>query len=100
MSDQPSAEEMTDGELFKAWDKQKQEKRAGNRESSLMLIHKSGAGYTSHNAGAHIVVTCAHGIIDFWPGTGKYITRKWKNGFTLTGRGVRDVLQLIEASKK
>lgn len=88
------------GDTFRAWDKQKQEKRASNRESSLMLIHKSGAAYTSHNAGAHIVISCAHGIIDFWPGTGKYITRQWKNGFSIKGRGVREVLDLIEKSTK
>jgi hypothetical protein len=94
------SDEMTDGELFKAWDKQKQAKRAANRESGLMQIHKTGVAYTSHNAGAHIVITCARGIIDFWPGTGKYITRQWKGGYGLTGRGLRHVLRLIEESKK
>lgn len=91
-----SDDEMTDGELFREWDKAKQAKRAGNRNSSAKMLSDAGINYEAKNGGAHLIVSCQDGIIDFWPGTGKFITRQWKGGYSITGRGVRRVIGLAK----
>ena len=71
-------------ELFNDWSKEKQAKRASNRQSSGDALIAAGIGYTSNNGGAHLIVTLPDHVIDFWPGTGLWIVR----GDTAKRRGV------------
>ena len=85
------------GEDFRLMREASQEKRASNRSNGERLLIESGISFESRNDGAHLIVTCENGIIDFWPGTGKFITRKWRGGYNLTGRGVRKVIELAKS---
>lgn len=64
-------------------------KRQRNREYAAHLLTQAGISFESKNNGAHFIVQGREIIIDFWPGTGKFITRAGK-----TGRGIRKVMNL------
>lgn len=70
-------------------------RRANNRESSPRILAERGVSFETKNDGAHLIVTIGELVVDFWPGTGKFITRSAK---PKTGRGVFNLLKL-EASK-
>lgn len=72
-----------------------QEKRASNRASSAQILAERGVQFTSKNGGAHLIVTASDHTVDFWPGTGKWMTRGFR--FGLVGRGVRGLLQHLES---
>jgi hypothetical protein len=67
-------------------------KRAENRKNSTGMLDGRGISYTSHNNGAHLKVQVAHGLVDFWPGTGKWIDPVKK----LTSRGVAGLLAHVQ----
>lgn len=71
-----------------------QEKRASNRASSADMLTARGVKFAAHNAGAHLVVSADGHTVDFWPGTGKWMTRGFK--FGLVGRGVHRLLAHLE----
>jgi hypothetical protein len=66
-------------------------RRANNRESSPRILAERGVSFESKNEGAHLIVTIGGMVVDFWPGTGKFITRGAK---PKTGRGVFNLLKL------
>lgn len=66
-------------------------KTAHNRASSLKRLEAVGVEFTCHNNGAHLVVRSEKGLIDFWPGTGKWIGRTCDG----EGRGVLRLLRFI-----
>lgn len=78
-------------EDFKTLKKESQDKRADNREQSAQYLTKRDIPFTSKNRGAHLIVEGSDCYIDFWPGTGKWITRKGKKGF-----GVRNLVKFID----
>jgi len=73
------------------WAQESQERRAFNRESSAQQLTARGFVFVSNNGGAHLVVTHGAKVVDFWPGTGKYIPR----GFGKPGRGVFNLIKLL-----
>jgi len=73
-------------------EKQSQKKRAENRKQSAKLLLDLGIIFTSNNGGAHLAVKGRNYIIDFWPGTGKYIGR----GGCCEGRGVKNLLKYCD----
>lgn len=46
--------------------------------------------YTIHNNGAHLIVEGWIELVDFWPGTGRWIARNGKRGW-----GVKSLVELI-----
>lgn len=68
------------GEFWRYVNAARQEKRADNRESSPKVLKEKGIEFTEHNNGAHLVVKKGAELIDFLPGTGKWISRKGKRG--------------------
>jgi hypothetical protein len=50
-------------------------RRAANRENSNRILRENGYDLEERNDGAHLIVSTAAGLIDFWPGTGKFIVR-------------------------
>lgn len=82
------------GEVWREVKKQAAEKRASNRASSLERLKIAGIEFKVHNNGAHLVVYGPRGVVDFWPGTGRYIIR----GSGDTGRGVRAVLHFCRGA--
>lgn len=71
-----------------------QEKRANNRHQSTILLEKLGVKFETKNGGTHLIVSGPNHLIDFWPGTGRWIPRCGKGG-----RGVRNMLRYIERQK-
>jgi hypothetical protein len=82
------------GEIYGAMKEASQEKRANNRQSSAEILKNKGVEFESKNLGAHLIVTGKKGLIDFWPGTGKFIPR---NGGR-NGRGVFNLLKLCQVN--
>lgn len=66
-------------------------RRQKNRESSSMLLREQGIEFEEKNAGAHLIVKGRDCLIDFWPGTGKFITRNGKKG-----RGVFNLIKFVK----
>ena len=83
------------GDDFRAFKKLGQENRARNRKNSPSVLTDHGVEFESKNMGAHLIVTGADCLIDFWPGTGKWIARNGKRGF-----GVFNLLKLCSETKK
>lgn len=68
-----------------------QRRRKRNREGSADLLKQNGVQFESKNGGAHLIVEGTKSTIDFWPGTGKFITRDGKRG-----RGVKNLLKFCK----
>lgn len=73
------------------WDQESQVRRGENRENSAVILTERGVQFEAKNMGAHLIVSHEGKIVDFWPGTGKYIPR----GFGRPGRGVFNLLKAI-----
>jgi len=69
-------------------------KRAKNRESSKQILINAGIEFEVKNNGAHLIIISASGLIDFWPGTGQWLTRN-----CVHGRGVKNLLHYIKHNK-
>lgn len=80
------------GEMFNALKKERQGKRADNRQSSAVYLQERGIPFESKNGGAHLIVEGRECFIDFWPGTGRWHSRCGKKGF-----GVRNLVTFIGA---
>lgn len=74
-------------ESFKAHRRERQAKRASNRAMSGRLLRKAGIDYESKNSGVHLIVRGGGRVVDFWPGTGRWIDRDGGDG-----RGVRSLI--------
>lgn len=73
------------------WHGESQKRRASNRESSADLLSQADIQFDSKNGGAHLIVSHGGKVIDFWPGTGKFIPR----GFGKEGRGVFNLMKVL-----
>lgn len=69
------------------------DRRAANRENSAALLSSKGIEFTTNNDGIHLMVSHAGGVIDFWPGTGRWRTRTTP---VIERRGVHDLISYIE----
>lgn len=77
-------------ELFSGWPEASQAKRAANRAKSAQMLTDAGIKFQAKNGGAHLVVSASDGgLIDFWPGTGKWVVRASK----LEQRGVSHLIK-------
>ena len=66
-------------------------KRAGNREVSAGYLEKHDIPFAIKNYGAHLIVEGPEDcFVDFWPGTGRWISRNGVKGF-----GVRNLVEYI-----
>jgi hypothetical protein len=70
-------------------------KRQHNRESSPQVLDRYGVEYETRNDGIHLIVRGGEGngtIVDFWPGTGKWIAR---DATKSSGRGVFRMIEWL-----
>lgn len=81
------------GDDFNAIKKERQAKRADNRDQSADYLAQRSIPFTANNMGAHLIVEGRTGYIDFWPGTGRWNTRDGHKGF-----GVRNLVNYIVAA--
>ncbi|MBN3777409.1 hypothetical protein G3O06_07570 [Burkholderia sp. Ac-20345] len=75
-----------------------QVRRARNREQSNRLLRENGYDFDVRNGAAHLIVRTARGIVDFWPGTGKWITRFPVAGAKVADRGVKNLIAFAAPS--
>lgn len=73
-----------------------QVKRGHNRASSAKILTEKGIPFESKSQGVHLIVDGGDRVIDFWPGTGKWIPR----GDRQPQFGVRGLVMYIEAGRK
>jgi hypothetical protein len=78
------------GDTYNAMKEQGKVNRSHNREQSPLYLARHGIPFECKNNGAHLIVEGKDCYIDFWPGTGKWKTRKGKSGF-----GVRNLVTHI-----
>lgn len=91
-------EEMTDSEMWAAWKKRGQDKRASNREDSARLLTEAGIAFESKNGGAHLIVNGGHhGTFNFWPGTGLWMRNGAKSA-TRRNYGVRNLIHVLKGN--
>lgn len=76
-------------EVFNSMSEEGKLKREKNRESSPSILRQKGIEFEIKNMGAHLIVKGRDCLIDFWPGTGKFIARDGKKG-----RGVFNIIKL------
>jgi hypothetical protein len=88
---QPHRGGMSDtAELFVGWREASRAKRAANRDKSAQMLTDAGIKFAAKNGGAHMIVSASDGgLIDFWPGTGKWVVRATK----LEQRGVMGLIK-------
>jgi len=79
------------GEVFKVMNEENKVRKAGHRDQSPKLLMAAGIPFESKNGGSHLIVEGGESYVDFWPGTGKWISRDGKRGF-----GVRNLIRHIE----
>lgn len=67
--------------------------KAENKEWSTKKLRSEGINFQSCNDGLHLIVKNKSEVIDFWPTTGKFISRK-KGG--KVGRGIHNLLKHLQ----
>jgi len=81
------------GEVFNEWKKDKQAKKRSNERSSTNMLLDMGIEFESKNSGNHLVVGCGDTKIDFWPSTGRFISRDGKHD----ARGINNLLKVLSS---
>ncbi|UQN68303.1 hypothetical protein L0Z11_11460 [Burkholderia multivorans] len=76
-----------------------QQRRARNREQSNLLLRENGYEFDERNGAAHLIVRTARGTVDFWPGTGKWITRFEIDGCRVENRGVFNLMKFAAPAR-
>ena len=80
------------GDYFRDRKAHSKERRSYNRENSTLQLERDGISFTSKNSGAHLIIDQEGIVIDFWPGTGFWRSRKGTQG-----RGIRRLLGYLRA---
>lgn len=83
------------GEAFAAYREMRKEKKASNLRNSTELLQRLNIPFVSHNGGIHLVVRDNNKTIDFYPSTGLWIDRHYKN---VKRRGIKNLLKYINAT--
>lgn len=81
------------GDDFAFLKEMQKQKRANNTVSSTELLKSRNIKFESKNNGAHLIVTHGTKIVDFWPATGRFISRVSNKD----GRGVYNLFKYIGA---
>lgn len=69
-----------------------QEQRSHNRQSGRQRLQRCGVKFETRNDGAHLIVNHNGKAVDYWPGTGKWISRADR---TRRGRGISQLLRFL-----
>ena len=72
-------------EVFQAVKRLNQSHAAQMRQLIPEELKRRGIVFTTHNEGAHPIVETNHGLVDYWPGTGKWVAREGARGYGLDG---------------
>lgn len=87
---------MTDlGDCFKGLKEESKLRRAEYRDNAPQILTSRKIQFDIRNDGAHLIVHCTGGKIDFWPGTGLWVCRTMH-----TPKDNRGIMRLVEFIKK
>ena len=78
-------------DVYQVMNEMSKNKRAKNRLSSTNFLVSRYIQFTSHNNGAHLIITHKSNTINFWPGTGK-----WNHVGFRRGYGVRNLIKYLK----
>ena len=83
------------GDDYRALNAHNKKKKANNLEKSTKILVDNNIDFESKNNGIHLIIIDFNGdLIDFYPSTGKWITRKGKSS-----RGIKNLLRHINDTK-
>lgn len=68
--------------------------KAYNRDRAQVILKECGIYFTIYNDGSHLLVEGWDELIDFWPGTGKWIARNCN----IQGTDINELLSLFVSS--
>ena len=60
------------GDLFNEMKNESKTRRESHRNNAPKILSDAGLNFIVYNAGAHLVLPY-QGVVDFWPGSGKWI---------------------------
>jgi hypothetical protein len=69
-------------------------RRQSNRANSAKILRDKCISFQSRNMGAHLIVEYGGETVDFWPGTGKWIRRRYP-AWPQNGRGIFEMLKAL-----
>lgn len=72
------------------------ERNQEQRELVTATLARKGVKFVSRNQGRHLIVEGEIDVVDFWPGTGKWIARDEDN---TCGFGVKKLLSYLGVNK-
>jgi len=78
-------------QVYRAMKGHSKGKRGNNRKMGAKFLADKDIPFTTNNGGAHLIVEGNECFIDYWPGTGKWISRNGKKGF-----GVKNLIRYVE----
>lgn len=82
--------------MYRELNDQRKDKRAENRIATAKLLEAKGVKFTSHNGGAHLILSTHLGWVDLWPGTGRWrIRSKNRKGF-----GVKNLIETLRSIER
>lgn len=83
--------EQLDTEDWRAIRRTQQARRAANRENGAAILTENKVEFElkGDGSGSHLIVKHAGKVVDYWPGTGKWIDRDFR------GRHERGVFRLL-----
>lgn len=79
-------------EIFNAMKEYKKQKSIKNRSLAQEILESAGINFEIKNNGLHYIITTDTDIIDFWPGTEKFIPRITKQ----SGKGIYTLIKYIK----
>jgi hypothetical protein len=60
---------------YRAMNDRSKSRRQSNRDNAPAILKEAGIEFSSHNDGAHLIVSGKTESFDFWPGTGRWRVR-------------------------
>ena len=79
-------------ELWRDVRSESKARRARNRTGGAAALEAAGIDFETKNMGAHLIVSVGGVVVDFWPGTGKWVAR----GNSRKGRGVKSLVKWVQ----
>ncbi len=83
------------GDMWRDIKKSRQDKKARNRSYAPDRLSDEGIPFESRNGKTHLIVGEAPDIVDFWPGTGKWIPRSTRRA----RYGINQLVQYIRRNE-
>lgn len=80
-------------EIISSMRQESQLRRSHSRENSPKILTERGIEFEIKNQGVHLIVRGNGHVVDFWPGTGKFIMRERGSR---KGRGVFNLLKYVQ----